>query len=449
MFALYDSGASITQVSPKAIEPLLPYLEELDTDKVQFVSAENRSLRKMRLFGCESTSLVQVESGVRSEPRYTLVVENPMPKSFPVLFGLRSMCDLGLITDHGQGIVRDPEGRPFRLYSQGAKPAVQPSLAILSRKWKDAVQRKIPRRPAPPTPGRYTAQWQTVRRGTAAPSRARQVMKESKSPRQDQPLGIRIPEDQQSISSSQEGVSLAPANPSESSRSLPGSIDGVETSTSIPGSSEDNQESRPRPGSEAASGTSKDPSSRSPTRSQWPREELFKAEASNDRQGFQRLVTRHIHPLQRFLLRHAEHTGRTFPNLSSFIQAEGERDPGFKHRWNDLWQQHARWIHKPSRRKLSYSVRSSPATSEVKRGPEPEAEEPSALPRRDKGSNGPPVPRFPARKRWNMDPTPPHLTTPFPKVGDDFSEDPVHLQPDFYESLDRKARDRWSRSFSM
>ena len=59
MFALYDSGASITQVSPKAIEPLLPYLEELDTDKVQFVSAENRSLRKMRLFpeDCLAVSL--------------------------------------------------------------------------------------------------------------------------------------------------------------------------------------------------------------------------------------------------------------------------------------------------------------------------------------------------------------------------------------------------------
>ena len=72
-------------------------MEELDTDKVQFVSAENRSLKKMRLFGCKAASLVQVESGVRSSPKYTLIVENPMLKSFSVLFGLRSMSDLGLI----------------------------------------------------------------------------------------------------------------------------------------------------------------------------------------------------------------------------------------------------------------------------------------------------------------------------------------------------------------
>ena len=182
----------------------------------------------------------------------------------------------------------------------------------------------------------------------------------------------------------------------------------------------------------------------------WPRESLYQAESRNDRSIFRQLVTRHIHPLQQFLLRHAEHTGRTFPNFSAFIQAEGEGDPGFKYRWNDLWEQHSRWIHKPSRRKPSYSVRSVPAKPEGNSTTSEPEERSASAQKAGEGSPGPPVPRFPSKKRWKMDPTPPHLTTPFPKVGDEFPENhPVHIQPDFYEALDQKARDRWSRGFSM
>ena len=446
MFALYDSGASITQVSPGAIGPLLPYLEELDTDKVQFVSAENRSLRKMRLFGCSSTSLVQVESGVRSEPKYTLVVENPMLKSFPVLFGLRSMCDLGLITDHGHGIVRDPEGRPFRLYSQGAREAILPSLAILGRKWKTAAQRRVSHHASPAVPTRRTPPWQIIRRKGVQSSKVKPGKAATTPPLPNVP----VPSNQTEVlrSSRPAVVPSAPLEAEVGTTVSSRTPERVGQKDKLPFSG------IPRPPLPAAVKRTppkvKESGSREPrTRAGWPQEDLYQAEATNDVGVFRRLVTRHIHPLQRFLIRHAEHTGRTFPNLSSFIQAEGEKDPGFKFRWNDLWEQHARWINKPSRRQPSYPVRSSPAETREGSTQAKESEVTQPISTDAEGRPSSEIPRTRSSKTWRMDPTPPHLTTPFPKVGDEFPDHPVYLQPDFYESLAKKARDRWSRSFSM
>ena len=48
-------------------------------------------------------------------------------------------------------------------------------------------------------------------------------------------------------------------------------------------------------------------------------------------------------------------------------------------------------------------------------------------------------------KSWRWDPTPPHLTTPIPKIGDDLPKDPVAFHPEFFQSLQRKDRLRWAR----
>ena len=103
--SLYDSGASITQASPNMIRQMVPYLTEIDKDMVEFVSVESKDNLSMRLFRCDNTSLIQVESALRSAPMTTLVVENPRLTTFPLLFGLLSMSDLDLNTGHRSGIV--------------------------------------------------------------------------------------------------------------------------------------------------------------------------------------------------------------------------------------------------------------------------------------------------------------------------------------------------------
>lgn len=121
---LYDSGASISQATPEMIIALLmPFLREVAQDSVEFVSVESKSKVSMKLYICDFTSLIQVESGLRSAPLPTFLVENPRLKTFPVLLGLLTMSDLNLFTGHRQGIVRDGDGRPFRLYNSKAQAA--------------------------------------------------------------------------------------------------------------------------------------------------------------------------------------------------------------------------------------------------------------------------------------------------------------------------------------
>ena len=63
-----------------------------------------------------------------------------MFKSFPLLLGLQTMSDLNLSTQHRTAIVRDEDGRPFRLYPKRAIPKLLPSLAILSRLWQSEAR---------------------------------------------------------------------------------------------------------------------------------------------------------------------------------------------------------------------------------------------------------------------------------------------------------------------
>ena len=457
VLALYDSGASITQVSPEFLKLLLPYLEELDTDQVHFVSAENKSLQRMRLFGCKAMSLVQVESGVRSSPCYTLLVENPLLKSFPVLFGLRSMCDLGLTTDHRHGLVRDSEGRPFRLYSPSSRNAVVPSLTLLSKKWKGEALRTVPRGPAPPIPVRRTPPWQVVRR--RGPTPTLKPNSHHRSARVPQPE-----EGNQNSVSSAESISTVRTSPgatAPSPRSLrtPRSEELPYVSPEpdpVRDSSSRSLSEPPLPLSTKTSSGKAMGGSRSPvdgSGGRWHPSVLLGAEESGDVAVFERLTTRHIHPLQRYLLRHAERTGSALPRFSAYLQAQGEKDPGFKSRWNNLWEQHARWIHKPSKRRPTYPVDTQPAVASMPSplsmgidGGPPSLPEALATDSQEQSSF---IPRKTATKPWVMDPTPPHLTTPFPKVGDSFPDEPVHLHPDFQEALEHKATERWSRGFSM
>lgn len=142
---LYDSGATISQASPAAIKQMRPFLTELDTGNVDFISVENKFQVSMRLFRSNRTSLIQVESGVRSRPEVTMIIENPMLRSFPLLLGLQTMSDLNLSTCHRMAIVRDEEGRAFRLYPKVAIPKLLPSLAILSRTWQSETRSRSQR----------------------------------------------------------------------------------------------------------------------------------------------------------------------------------------------------------------------------------------------------------------------------------------------------------------
>ena len=446
MLALYDSGASITQISPEYLAPLLPYLEELDTDKVNFVSAENKSLKKMRLFGCKTTSLVQVESGVRSTPKYTLLVENPLLKSFPLLLGLKTMSDLGLVTDHQHGLVRDSEGRPFRLYSQSATSTLAPSLAILSRKWKAVSSRIIPK-----SGSSQPSSWVTVNRSRRTANRATPstipMAKPSSSNRHNRFASLATPVNSRGAPSSSSTPAHLKVPPGSSAR-----VDTLKRMEHGQTTPKPSPETKPRHGPEPHVRGLESDADRlegSPAK-EWAPSLLQEAEDTEDEALFDRLVTRFVHPLQQYLLRHAEVAGHTFPKFTKFLRAKGEKDPGFKHRWNDLWSQHYRWIHKPSKRREEYETRP------VSAAPAQASETPSSAPPSVPGPTTPTMtdspgtaPRIISEKTWQMDPTPPHLKTTLPRIGDPFPDSPVHLQQDFYESLERKAFSRWSRGFTM
>ena len=122
---LYDSGVTLSQASPAAIEHMLPYLMEVDAGDVDFISVGSRPKASMRLFSSRPTSLIQIESKVRSHPAETLIIENPMLKSFPLLLGLQTMSDLDFSMTHRTVIVRDEEGRPaISLVYKGSKTEV-------------------------------------------------------------------------------------------------------------------------------------------------------------------------------------------------------------------------------------------------------------------------------------------------------------------------------------
>ena len=419
IWALYDSGATISQATPETIKKLKPYLEELDVDQVQFISAEKQTVGKMRLFGCALTSLVQVESGQRSAPAYTLVVENPLLKSFPFLIGLQTMSDLQLVTDHGHGLVRDGDGRPFRLYPQSALNSLKSSLRILSEKWKAKTARMVPSQTAAaavPDP----LGWTTVRRERKAGHRLSRA--EVTGPIPKGPIVSPL--------SKRAHSSKGPKQPRYKGKGR-------------------RQVQRPKEKAELSQ--TPPPRSKLPEvkPGQWDPSRLIQAERDNNNSSFKSLVDRFTHETQRYLIRHAEAAGRAFPNFSRFLQNQGEKDPGFKYRWNSLWDQHHRWMHKPSKRQLQYPVppqvvETAPSkmdnTKEVSAladGPAPAPSEPTE------------VPRVRARKEWKWDPTPPHLTTPCPKIGDPLPNSPLHLQKDFYDSLVGKAMGRWSRPFTM
>lgn len=54
-----------------------------------------------------------------------------------------------------------------------------------------------------------------------------------------------------------------------------------------------------------------------------------------------------------------------------------------------------------------------------------------------------------SRGNWEWDPTPPHLTTPLPSLGDTLPDAPVILHPDLMQSLTSKAMARWDRTFDL
>ena len=96
----------------------------------------------------------------------------------------------------------------------------------------------------------------------------------------------------------------------------------------------------------------------------WCRRPLTSAEARHDKSMFDKLVTRHVDELQRFLIRHPESVDRVFPRFYKFLHNRLTRDPSFNHRWTSLYRQRLRWWNKPSKRKQKYQVERKTRPSE-------------------------------------------------------------------------------------
>ena len=406
---LYDSGATISQASSTAIEHMRPYLTELDTGDVDFISVENQSKVPMRLYSCKATSLIQVESQVRSEPAETLIIENPMLKSFPLLLGLQTMSDLNLSTNHRMALVRDADGRPFRLYSKDALPKLLPSLSILSRKWQTEAQ-------ALEALG-FGSQMQP----------APEVEKKSGPP-------VSLAKGGKVMNATPPDQRVVPSQESEPGRKLSSSKGRV----------------------------SPEPRSKVIRKGYWAPSKLTHAEREGNTPKFRWLVNHFPNEIQQYLLRSPEDLRRSLPKFAAFLEAEGKSNPEFKARWHSLWVQHKRWIHKPSRRLDRYSPLSPEVSTRLKSGPgsatgvgvakEPRGTETGDVaPVLDPGKQAVEgkVPRHSSRAKWEWDPTPPHLATPFPKIGDRLPDAPAIPHPDLYASLQAKAVTRWGREFTL
>ena len=458
-----------------------PYLEEVDHEEVEFISVESRSRVPMKLFKCVTFSLVQVEAARRSTPCTTYIVENSKMTTFPVLMGLQTMSDMNLEAAFRTGIVRDPEGIPYRLYNRRALPKLSQSLAVLTRKWSRT------RRP--------TVVFPSAKEGTQVGA--------AKS------LLPTIPDRPTSTRDSAQKTTVAPIGKVGKS---PHSMKRRST--------------EPDPAGKRKGTLSKGPVS-------WSATDLKQAEESNDRRFFAHLCLHHVNQLQKYLVRHPEKFQSAFPNLFEYVEYRKAHSPWFQHQWSSLWQQRVRLQNKVSRRKDTYHVeklthddededrprgrlvhrqladrlhrvRSQPAiplqtpsgdgfsvTNLVRRQqarwaqtPTPTgSQEPKSksgthsgtgssprgvdanqdkltpgLGKESKVIKGKDLPFDPGGRgdspkmstsQWEWDPTPPHLAKQHPRLGSSLPDAPVHLHPDFADSLNRKAEARWHRGFSM
>ena len=176
---------------------------------------------------------------------------------------------------------------------------------------------------------------------------------------------------------------------------------------------------------------------------------------------FRWLVKHYTDEIQSYLLRSPEAMERALPRFSAFLYKEREKDEKFGKRWDSLWSQHRQWDHKASKRRTHYTpgsldevsqgIKGAEASVSVSplKGPSQVSHETAGRKQGAKVSKPPKVRRVSSSHKWEWDPTPPQLTTPFPKVGDVLPDAPVIPHPDLYASLQAKAVARWSRKFTI
>ena len=140
----YDSGAGLSQISPKALAQLIHLLEKVDWDDVKFVTAKDVSTANMTLYRIKSCALMQMESQVVSQGAESYVVCNPDLRTYDRLLGINTMKALQLCDRHVNDVVEDPIGRPFRKYSRNQLAQLQQSVDAWNRR------RKLSSRPSRP-----------------------------------------------------------------------------------------------------------------------------------------------------------------------------------------------------------------------------------------------------------------------------------------------------------
>ena len=231
-------------------------------------------------------------------------------KSFPLLMGLQTMRDLDLSAAFKTGIVRDPEGKPYRLYNQASLPKLRESLRILSAAWsRKGAETYIVQRPG---------SGKALQDGVKGRSKEVQT---ARSQIRDEPVKHILHKRSQDAKST--------ARSSQSSDKIRTKKGG-----SVPRTT----------GSVARQ------------RRRWSKPYFLSAEQRNDREEFSRICIHHLDQVQRFLLRHPEAFERAFPNFHAYVDYRRSCSPYFSHRWESLWRQRVRWANKPTLRMEKYPV---------------------------------------------------------------------------------------------
>lgn len=72
----YDSGAGISQFTPRALPQLEPYITKVDWDDVKFVTAKDISRTSMTLYKVDKCSLMQMSQRLdrRQNPPISCVI---------------------------------------------------------------------------------------------------------------------------------------------------------------------------------------------------------------------------------------------------------------------------------------------------------------------------------------------------------------------------------------
>ena len=504
VICLYDSGASLTQFDSPTIRRLGPRnLTLVDSGLVDFVSVESKRKMDMKLYLCTNVALLHLESGKKSVPGPVYVVENSVDSTFPGLFGLRSMAALKLLTDHEHGLVRDKGGRPYRLYPSSALAKLEQSVAKWNQKQRALRRKPAAGAPAPTPPVAPRLDVAAEIRREATRDRADATGKAKKYAPMRGWASSEAEARAEKPSSASQITTVGPELESNS-LSVPSRIPLSEGLGPLAARGSNLRPSSRKRRSKAKKAGKRPGKLPSHPNFSWSKKRFCRAESTRNIPYFHFCLVEAINPLQSFLMRHPQSLDRGFPHFSAYLRERQDHDLYLRHRWKSLWDQRFRMRNQRGVKDMVFSeseegedsgeaVDSSQAarervdaalSQEAQPGLPPVAKsDPPTAAGHERGSSGAqptggevnspvagskgeapqgmrrlwdpggnasnpklaPAPQVP--ETWQWDPTPPHLTTPIPRVGDHLPQEPVAFHPDFFNSLQRKARTRWVRDF--